>query len=643
VNVSTELDLITIGRVSVDLYGQQAGSRLEDVATFAKGVGGCPANIAIGAARLGLKSSLISRVGDEPMGRFVLEQLQQEGVETRGVSIDRHRLTSLVLLSIRDEHSFPLIFYRDNCADGALSEADIDPELVSSARAVLLTGTHFSMAAAAAAQIKAMEIARAHGRKVVLDVDYRPNLWGIGGHGAGESRYARSERVTNTLAPLLPACDLIVGTEEELHIAAGCEDTLEALRGIRARSDATIVLKRGAEGCVVFEGPIPDSIEGGIIGPAMNVAVYNVLGAGDAFLAGFLRGYLRGEPHEVSARFANACGAFAVSRLLCSSEYPTMIELNAYLEHGSAHRVLRNDPKLTHLHWATTRQRRSNTLLALAIDHRAQLEDMANRANAPLDQLSKLKLLAVEATARVSKGRDGFGMLLDGTYGAAALVSAARKNLWLARPVERPGSRPLEFDKVDSLGARLVEWPAGLTIKCLCLYHPDDPPLLRQAQERELLRVADVCRTQGREFLLEIIAGKHGQLLDDTIARVISRVYELGIHPDWWKLEPQPTAAAWDNCAVAIAANDNFCRGIVVLGLDSPMKELARSLQMAAGQPMVRGFAVGRTVFAHAAQQWLSGQMSDEQAIADISGRFGTLVNVWLEARDQQFDKRDEG
>ena len=312
------LDLITIGRVSVDLYGQQVGSRLEDVASFAKGVGGCPANVAIGAARLGLRAALISRVGDEPVGRFVLEQLARERVETRGVRVDPQRLTSLVLLSVRDEQTFPLIFYRDNCADSALGEDDIDTELIASARAVLVTGTHFSLAAAARAQRKAIEIARQHGRTVVLDIDYRPNLWGIGGHGAGESRYARAARVTEALSPVLPACDLIVGTEEEMHIAAGIEDTLAAIRHLRSLTAAVIVCKRGARGCVVFAGEIPGSLEHGLVAPGLDIEIYNVLGAGDAFLAGFLSGHLRGQSHAESARLANECGALAVSRLLCS-------------------------------------------------------------------------------------------------------------------------------------------------------------------------------------------------------------------------------------------------------------------------------------------------------------------------------------
>src|SRR3984893_5624919 len=163
VGVSTQLDLIAIGRVSVDLYGQQIGSRLEDVSTFAKAVGGCPANVAIGAARLGLKAALTSGGGAEPMGRFVREQLTREGVDARSVLVDTQRLTSLVLLSVRDEQTFPLIFYRDNCADSALCENDIDEGFVATSRAILVTGTHFSIPEAATAQRTAIDVAKAHG------------------------------------------------------------------------------------------------------------------------------------------------------------------------------------------------------------------------------------------------------------------------------------------------------------------------------------------------------------------------------------------------------------------------------------------------------------------------------------------------
>src|SRR6516165_2300504 len=198
------LDLISIGRSSVDLYAQQIGGRLEDAETFVKAVGGCPTNIAIGTARLGLKSAVITRVGDEHMGRFIREQLEREGVDVRGVHTDPRRLTSLVLLAVRDEKTFPLIFYRDNCADSALDEGDIDPAYIESAKAVLVSGTHFARPNTAAAQLKAMRIARAAGRKVVFDIDYRPNLWGLAGHGAGEERYIKSREVTASLSAILP-------------------------------------------------------------------------------------------------------------------------------------------------------------------------------------------------------------------------------------------------------------------------------------------------------------------------------------------------------------------------------------------------------------------------------------------------------
>jgi 5-dehydro-2-deoxygluconokinase len=150
-----DLDLVTIGRSSVDLYGQQIGGRLEDMASFVKAVGGCPANIAIGAARLGLKSALISRVGDEAMGRFIREQLVREGVSVDGLATDPHRLTALVLLGVRDQETFPLIFYRTDCADAALDESDITRDLIARSRAVLVTGTHFAKANSDAAQKKA--------------------------------------------------------------------------------------------------------------------------------------------------------------------------------------------------------------------------------------------------------------------------------------------------------------------------------------------------------------------------------------------------------------------------------------------------------------------------------------------------------
>ena len=139
-------DLICMGRAAVDLYGEQVGARLEDVSSFAKYLGGCPANIAVGAARLGLRVAMLTRVGDEHNGRFVRETLASAGVDVSHVVTDARRLTALVFLGIRDRDTFPLIFYRENCADMAIAQEDFDAAFLASAGALLVSGTHLSTA-----------------------------------------------------------------------------------------------------------------------------------------------------------------------------------------------------------------------------------------------------------------------------------------------------------------------------------------------------------------------------------------------------------------------------------------------------------------------------------------------------------------
>lgn len=437
-----------------------------------------------------------------------------------------------MLLGIRDDKSFPLIFYRSDCADAALDESDINEKYIASAKSIVVTGTHFANVHNAAAQKKAMKLAKKHGAKIAFDIDYRPNLWGLAGHDAGEERYIKSGDVTAHLTPILGQCDLIVGTEEEVKIAGGEDTPLAALKAIREKSSAMIVMKWGPMGCVVFPGAIPEDIEKGLKGPGFPVEVYNVLGAGDAFMSDLLLGWLRDESIETCCSYANASGAFAVSRLLCSAEYATFTEMQHFIKNGAETPAVRHDAALTHLHWTTTRDavtsyKKVDRIFALAIDHRAQLEKMADDCGAPHDQIKKFKSLALDTALSVAKGQNGFGMLLDGTYGREALFKATGHNFWIGRPVEAPGSRPLDFEGGGSLAAKLIEWPVNHIIKCLCFYHPDDPVELREKQDRELLRLHDAAHKLGRELLIEIICGKHGALKDDSTASVIEHFYQL--------------------------------------------------------------------------------------------------------------------
>ncbi|WP_062226766.1 bifunctional 5-dehydro-2-deoxygluconokinase/5-dehydro-2-deoxyphosphogluconate aldolase [Aureimonas frigidaquae] len=627
------LDVITIGRSSVDLYGAQVGGRLEDMRSFRKYIGGSPTNMACGTARLGLRSAVITRVGDEHMGRFIRETLAAQGVDTRGVVTDSERLTALVILGIRDEDSFPLIFYRENCADMALTEADIDPDFIAQARATVATGTHLSHPRTEAAVLKSVRIARQCGARTALDIDYRPNLWGLAGHDAGESRYIESDAVTRRLMAHLPLFDLIVGTEEEFHIAGGTTDTLAALRAVRAVTPATLVCKRGPMGAVAFDGDIPDRLELGQSGPGFPIEVFNVLGAGDGFMSGLLYGWLGGADWPRTLEYANACGALAVSRHGCAPAYPSRAELDFFLERGVVTPALRHDRPLEQIHWSTNRRGDWPQLRVFAFDHRSQLEAVAGAAP---DSIARFKQVCLTAARQVADagGDAGYGILCDDRLGRQALHAAAGTGLWIGRPVELPGSRPLELEELGlDWGSALDAWPREHVVKVLCYCHPDDPADLWHTQLATLKRLAQAARANDLEFLLEVIPSRVGPVDAATTADIIERVYAEEIFPDWWKLEPMREPEAWRRAVDAIERNDPHTRGIVVLGLEAPEDDLARCFSVAAGFPLVKGFAVGRSIFGAVAADWFAGRIDDAAAAADMAARYKRLCDIWDAAR----------
>ena len=623
------LDVICLGRSSVDLYGEQIGSRLEDVQTFAKYIGGCPTNIAVGAARLGLKSGLITRVGDEQMGRFIVESLDDEGVDTSNISVDPERLTALVILGIRDRQTFPHIFYRPDCADMALGVEHINADFIASAKTLLVTGTHFSQPGVAAASRAAMDFAREHHTKVVLDIDYRPVLWGLAGHAAGDTRFIADPVISERLQSLLPDCDLIVGTEEEVHIAGGSEDTLEALKTLRGLSDAIIILKRGVLGCVVFDGAIPKYLDDGISVTGRPVTVLNTLGAGDGFMSGFLRGWIRDEPLERCCEIANATGALVVSRHGCAPAMPTWAELRAFFEYSTTDASRGEDLALSRLHQAKTRTGDWPELHALAFDHRAQFEDLADMAGSSRDRIPIFKGLIAKAAVQSVNGSAAKGIIVDDRYGSDILFQYGSDGIWVARPVEVPGSVPLAFEADPNLGLTMRTWPKGHVAKCLVFYHPDDSEDLRLLQESKLWELYEACLQTGHELLLEIIPHPDSVLNRSTVARTMSNLYDGGIYPDWWKIPPPDDSAAWDEISAVIKERDSHCRGIVLLGLNAGEDVLSRGFAAANGQDLCKGFAVGRSIFQKPAEAWFAGTIDDDEAVRILSENYRRIVELW--------------
>ena len=628
------VDLACLGRLAVDLYAQQFGSRLEDARSMAMYLGGSSANLAFGVARLGLKSAMISRVGNEQMGRFLTETLQQEGCDISQVQIDPERLTALVLLGLKDRDTFPLLFVRENCADMAVDADQIDGAFIAKCRALAITGTHLSTPGTRRASQVALAHAKRHSVIRVLDIDYRPVLWGLTTRGAGDNRYVADAHVTQQLQEILPEFDLLVGTEEEFFIAGGVAgDLIGSLRAVRAVSAATLVVKRGALGCCVIEGAIPADIDDAPTYQGERVEVLNVLGAGDAFLSGLMASLLQGKDWAASTRVANACGAIVVSRHACSAAMPTPAELTHWFG-GSRNPKVDADMQLAHLHRVTAARPDWRELCVMAFDHRSQFFDMVREAGADESRIPALKKLLVRTAEQVERShrlQGHTGVLIDGgDYGADALASATGRGWWVGRPVELPGSRPLRFDGARSIGSALIHWPTEQVVKCLVHYHPDDPYRLRLEQEQKVLELWEATRESGNELLLEIICPKAltpAGTEDAAVLRAVKRFYNLGVKPEWWKLAPMQVQG-WSELAALVAERDPHCRGAVILGLNQPLQVLADSFSLATN-PIVKGFMVGRTLWASASLQWLKNEIDDATFVNEVARNFATLVEAW--------------
>ncbi len=316
-------DVLSMGRSSIDLYSNDIGAPFPDIKSFAAYVGGCPTNISVGTRRLGLRSAVLTGVGHDPVGDFLLRFLQCEGVETAFVQRKPGRRSSAVILGIEPPDKFPLVYYRDNCADIELTIDDVLAAPVAQSRVLVISGTGLSREPSRSATLFAAELARAQGVKVVLELDFRPDQW----------HDPRAFGVTSRAA--LRLVDIAIGTSEEIKAAALSEgasisvehsqisdarvsgDLDHAIEVVLAAGPEALVMTRGREATLIYT-KAGETIEA----PPFPVEVYNILGAGDAFASGFLYGYLHGWDWRRAARMGNACGAIVVTRHGCANFMP---------------------------------------------------------------------------------------------------------------------------------------------------------------------------------------------------------------------------------------------------------------------------------------------------------------------------------
>ncbi len=306
-------EVLTTGRVGVDLYPLQSGARLADVTTFARFLGGSATNVAVAAARLGRRAAVITRTGADPFGDYVHQALRQLGVDDRWVAAVSGLPTPLTFCELFPPDHFPLYFYRwPKAPDLELRADELDLDAIAAADVFWVTTTGLSDEPSRSAVMAALA-ARGRRRHTVLDLDYRPMFW-------PSSAVARAR-----VGPALAQVTVVVGNLDECEMAVGTRDPRRAAAALLAGGAELAVVKRGGEGVLGRR----DGHE--VVVPAVPTTVVNGLGAGDAFGGALCHGLLAGWPLERTLRFANAAGAHVAARLACAQAMPTADEVETLL------------------------------------------------------------------------------------------------------------------------------------------------------------------------------------------------------------------------------------------------------------------------------------------------------------------------
>ena len=490
----TSLDVLTVGRVGVDLYPQQSGRPLAEVTSFAKFLGGTATNVAVGAARLGHRSAVLTKVGPDGFGDFVRRAMAGFGVDTGYVGTAEGLQTPIAFCELNPPEDPPLLFYRLPVApDLTLAEADVPWDVVLTVPVLWVTATGASTEPARSTQ--QLMLARrgrpepGSGRFTVLDLDWRPGFWASAGAASAEYR------------TMLANVDVAVGNRAEVEVAVGTDDPVRAAGRLLDLGVRLAVVKQGAAG-VLLATPA-----GSVTVPPRRVSVVNGLGAGDAFGAALIHGLLAGWPPERLGRYANAAGALVAGRLACADAMPTREELDAMVAGSPAEpgpeptlaeavwrdllRTRATDPGAVARAYAERRRRPDllsarGTLFLVAADHPAR--GALGTGGDPLAMADRRGLLARLVTALAHPDVDG--VLGSPDVVEELLLLGALENKIVIGSMNRGGldgaswTMDDRFTGYDAASIAAAGWTAA---RCCCgstTTMPPPPPRCRPAPPR---------------------------------------------------------------------------------------------------------------------------------------------------------------
>ena len=346
-------EVACVGRIVLDIYGNQLGNHIPDMHSYTTYIGGSSANIAVGLARLGVKTTFISKVGSDNVGNFLRKRLIQEQVNVSQLQNDYEKQTGLCILSIYKPNDHPRDIFAQDSASFNHHIKDIDLSKLKNLKIIIINGSHFAKKNTRKVCEKIINFSIKNNIKLIMDVDYRPALWGLISASQGNTMYVKSKNVTKILQKYIKYFNYVVGTNDEINILGGSRQVVQSLSKIfKVIKNGVVVHKLGKQGCRIYD---LNSNNNKIIKvKSFKSTVVNAQGAGDSFLSGFVKGLISNLPFDKCGLIANACGAITVSRHACSDSSPSLEEINFYLSSKNKQATIRN-PKFLHLHWETRR------------------------------------------------------------------------------------------------------------------------------------------------------------------------------------------------------------------------------------------------------------------------------------------------
>lgn len=620
------IDLISMGRVAVDLYAEQVGSHLEDVQTFRKYLGGCAGNIAVGTSRLGLKSALLSCVGADAMGKFLLRELKKNQVDVSHVSQTEDHLTSIVTLGIKPPNDFPVIYYRDNCADMQIKPEQCDKKFFAKSKALFVTATGLSEKNIRETTHFAVDLAAETKTAVIFDLDFRPAFWSLAPKGDGHLRFKSSDQVTKIYKEMLPKCTLVLGTPNEICIAGGSKSLPQAVRNIREVSNAIIIMNSLEHGCAIYT----DDLDHPLNVRSFPVRVFNSQGSSSVFISGILAGWLQGENWFDAAQLANACEAIVVTRHGCGPAIPCRAEVEYFIEKFTIDPNGSYDKKLDLIHRRCHSAEPQNVFI-LRLDHDYPFEQSCDDVGRERNIISAFKNQIYQGFLKVKRNNPEFdmGIGIDERYGRDIIVDANNKNIPIALPIDAGGSFPVQWYDDRPLYEQILLRPANFFVQIRWQYHPDFDTSIKLRQLSQLRLLSKVCHSLNRKLLVELAIPANCNRDGKYVAKAMEQVYEHEIYPHCWKLLPMFSVSEWQLVNEVCENYDPTVNIILLGGNYIQFEDWATHFSLFKKSPFAQGFTIGRSTFWEPWQQLINGDITLDDVPDLVADNFLTFIDYW--------------